>query len=346
MLPGIVGQNYQSFHEINLVLPFLAFAFYFFSKERFRPFMVMFIIGLTVKEDVALSLFMFAPYAIIKKKPAHWYLVPAIVSISWILLSINLIIPYFNKSHTYGVGIGYLGNMGSSIPEIASNIVGKPLSTLRIMFDPEKCLYIFYLLLPIGLILPFFSAEILFAVPSIVLNLLPNSGRFRLAGFTVGSDQYYLLKHMSLMACTFAYIALIYSIKNISSSLPDQSKKITACLVLMTTMLISYNDRFMLIKYLYHEDENLIHYLPSAVSIKKILSKIPYTATVTSDRSIASHLYDRKEAYYDFNDKITSDYLVLTRMDFESIHDHAYIDDTYNLIDSDENIGLFKRKHR
>lgn len=177
MLPALVGQAYLSFHEINLVLPFISFAFYFFIKERFYPFMAMFFMGLMVKEDVSLTLFMFTVYAIIKKRGIKWSLFPAIFSILWLMVSIKVIIPYFDKSHGYPM-LSYFPDLGSSFTEIITNTLFNPLDTFHRLTRLDKLFYLYVLLLPVGLILPCLSSEIIFVIPSLLLNMLAESSRF------------------------------------------------------------------------------------------------------------------------------------------------------------------------
>jgi len=341
LLPGFVGQYYQSFHEMNLVVPFLTFAFYFFIQERFWAFLGMFAMALLVKEDVSLTLFMFAPYAFIKKKGRMWIITPALVTIVWFLLSVKIIIPFFNKTNSYGVGLSYFSSFGSSISDIILTILGKPLQTMHILFSEDKLWYLFYLLLPVGLVLPFFSCEILFALPSIILNLLPESDRFRLAICSIGSTRYIIEKHMSIIACIYLFIALIYSMESISSKLEKIFPKSTLLISLCIFVLVLYNDRFIMVKQFYFTDENIELYQPEPYAINKIITKIPNNATVTSNRDIANHLYEKRDVNYNMGN-ITTDYLILTRMD-DTVTD-ANISKQYELVSRDEKIILLKKK--
>ncbi len=346
MLPAFVGQFYASFHEMNLVLPFLTFAFYYFARERFYPFIAVFIMGLLVKEDVSLTLFMFAPYAAIKKRDRHWYIIPAVLSMAWFFLSIKAIIPFFNKHESYGMALTYFSDIGSSLSELVINTVSTPLNTLEIMLRPDKLRYIFELLLPVGLVLPFFSPEILFTIPSIFFNMLAGNARFRLFTCALGSDTVFIPRHMSLMAVVFLFIAAVYSIKKMSLIFPKISRPIMSGLVLLLLSLTLYNDRFMLSTLLYYQDSTLNQSLPTAESINKVLPLIPHNATVKANINIANHLYDRKEAYYPVNNPTESDYLVITKQDSDHF-DFTYVAllaYKYKKIASENNISLFGKK--
>lgn len=346
MLPAFVGQIYVSFHEINLVLPFLTFAFYFFTKERFYPFVAMFIMALLVKEDVSLTLFMFAPYAMIKKRDRQWCMFPAILSIAWFFISIKAIIPFFNKQKSYGMALAYFKNLGGSLSEIVVNTVTAPLKTFGIMLGLERLRYLFELLLPVGLVFPLFSPEIIFAFPSVFLNMLAENSRFRLFVSNMDSGVVFIPRHMSLMAAVFLFISAIYSIKKVSVYLPKISSQIKLALVIFSLSFTLYEARYLMHKSFYYEPARIVQYFPSAESIKKILTLIPNDATVKSCLYISTHLYDRREAYYPANNPIETDYIVITGQDylaFDPIY-AAQIDDKYSLIAYDNNISILKRK--
>jgi len=350
MLPGLVGQIYQSFHEINLVLPFITFSFYYFVKERFYPFVAMFIFGLTVKEDVSLTLFMYSIYATIKKREMKWRIFPAIMCIAWLLLSVKVIIPFFNNSSSYPM-ISYLSDMGSSFSDIIANTLSSPQSTLQRLLQPDRLFYLYTLLLPLGIILPFFSAEAAFAVPSLFLNMLVETERFRYVEAKTSWGIAYIPRHMSLIVSVFLFISVIYSIKNISSAFGKYSKPAMFILVFLLFVMAGYGDRFMMSNKLYKRQSATA----SSNSIKRMLSLIPYGATVRADNDVATHLYNRK----DINPSADTDtdYLVLQGLFYRNNRGllngdtgnplDASITRKYDLVAFEKNyIALFKLKSR
>lgn len=303
MLPAFVGQVFQSFHEINLVLPFLAFAFYYFVKERFYAFLTMLVAGLMVKEDVSITLFMFAVYAIIKKRDIKWYLLPAIINVAWFLLSIKVFVPFFNNTHHYPM-ISYLSDLGTSFSEIVMNILSHPVGTFHRLLLPDNLIYLYVLLLPVGLFLPFLNPIILFVIPSLFLNLLVETSRFRLVKCESFYGEVFFPRHMSLMPTVFLFISAIYSIKKISSLSTKQATPIRYAFCSILMIIISYNSGLILIGNLQQRPS----YMASVESIKRVLSIIPLDATVRANNEIAAHLYDRKEVNPGGN--IDTDYLI------------------------------------
>lgn len=331
MLPALVGQTYQSFHEINLVLPFLTFAFYYFIEERFYPFIAVFAMGLMVKEDVSLTLFMFSIYALIKRRSMKWCLIPAILSMTWLALSIKVIIPFFSRSHSYHM-ISYFSNLGGSFGELISNTIFHPLDTLKELTQPNKLFYLFVLLLPVGLILPFFSLEFIFIIPSMFFNLFAGTQRFRLIDFGM-SGILPLPRHMSLVAAVFIFISTIYGLQKIK-------RNSTIAVVVSSLILISmtvYSAKFILRPELYHRPS-----MPTPATINKVVALIPKDATVKTSIDVSNHLYDRKEVYV-FGSSIETDFIVVT-----AIHSgealKADVKDKYNFVVLEKDIFLLKKK--
>lgn len=333
--PALVGQVYQSFHEINLVLPFLTFAFYYFIEKRFYPFIAVFAMGLMVKEDVSLTLFMFAIYGLIKKRSMKWCLIPAILSITWLALSIKVIIPFFNKSHSYGM-IYYFSNMGNSLGELISNTIFHPFGILKEVTQPNKLFYLFILLLPVGLILPFFSSEIIFVIPSIFLNIYGGTQRFRLIDFEV-SGTLPLPRHMSLMAAVFLFISAIYAIQRLRVIFARHSTLSTTASCLLLISMTAYNAKFI-----FHPDFYFKPSMPTPVTIKKVISLIPSDATVKASIDIANHLYDRKEVYF-LGNPIETDFIVFRAVNSVEAF-RGDVKDKYKFMVLEKDIYLLKRK--
>lgn len=330
MLPVFIGQIYGAFHEINLVLPFLTFAFYFFSKERFYPFVAMSFMALAVKEDVTLPVFIFAIYALIKGREKKWYIVPAILSISWLLLSTKVIIPYFANAD-YPPILSYFSNKGTTLGEIVVNTVFKPIETLSGMMKPLKLHYLFVLLSPMALFLPFFSVEVIFALPSLFLNIVGESARLTVMKWDSPWGMMLIPRHMSLMPTVFLFISTIYSLKKIRTRFKKGAPIATAVVVLLMLFGIIYNNGFVLSKELYERPS----YVASSSSIKRIISLIPRHATVKAPPDVTIQLYDRKEVYLTGSD-IEADYVVLYG-NFLIYPPSSLSSPSYLMVDADDN---------
>ena len=214
------------------------------------------------------------------------------------------------------------------------------------MFQEEKLHYIFVILFPLGLVLPLLSAEVLFIVPSVFFNMLVDTGRFRCIRFVTDSDSILIPRHMSLIAAVFIFLSTLYSIKKLTVIFPKFSKQITISSIFLIASLVSYNDRFIFSEYFYSGDPQKIEYKPTPESINKIIALIPSKATVKSDVYIANHLYDRKEAYYNFNNMVATDYLIMTMLDMTTLNftQISQIDSQYETLVTGDNISLYKNR--
>jgi len=56
LTPAVGWLNLENFHPDSFEVPLLLFALYFLSRARWRPYLVMVLLLLTVKEDVPLIL--------------------------------------------------------------------------------------------------------------------------------------------------------------------------------------------------------------------------------------------------------------------------------------------------
>lgn len=194
----------------------------------------------------------------------------------------------------------------------------------------DKAEYLYTLLLPVGLVLPFISAEILFVIPYLFLNLLAESSRFRLVEVYTSYGVVPIPRHMSLIAIAFLFISSLYSLKKIG--LLSKRHALLARLILSLSLAIgvAYSDRFIVLG----EDlYRLPSYVASRESIEMVLSHVPINATVKADRWIAPHLYNRKEVYTSESPTDT-DYIVIA----ERLFVHKATRDKIELLSNDNDV--------
>ena len=127
-----------------------------FEQERFGRFALFFLITLTVREDVALTLAAFGLLARIRGRDRRWVLFPILAGLGWAAVAVLVVIPAFRGG-------------------------GTPLAQF---FDPEGLLahpgraalhrlrYLVQLLVPMGAFLPLLSAEAVLLLPQLAINLL------------------------------------------------------------------------------------------------------------------------------------------------------------------------------
>ncbi len=164
--PEIASQHFNSGYEVVFVPLFFFAAFYYFTEQRFGLFTFFLVMVLAVREDFIPAALVFAVYALIKKRSWRWVLTPLALFIIWETI-VNLI---FNaKIVHYGFNL-YYGHFGGSIGEMARTIITHPVYALEEVWRYHSS-YLYNLLMPEGLFLPFASAASLFALPNLILTL-------------------------------------------------------------------------------------------------------------------------------------------------------------------------------
>lgn len=169
MFPSIVSQNVNQLHTSQWVLPLLLAAFYFFHVENFRGFLAFSIFAALGKENTPLTLLMFVPYALWKRRDRKWWLTPLGISVVSLILSFKIIGPYFQRGWEYEA-LGYLSNLGKTWPEVFRALLSPKL--FEALLQPANGPYLLQLTQPALWILPFFAPEVLFVLPDLGTNLI------------------------------------------------------------------------------------------------------------------------------------------------------------------------------
>jgi len=197
-------------HSVNLYefsfLPFAVFllpaTFYYFQKQNFLYFYIFIFLSLLVREDIALIIFVFGIYALIKKRSLKWILPPIIISIIYFLVSLK-IINYFNVDHNYKFLIHYSW-LGNSIMDLIVSFFLKLPQVFFHFINLENIIFIFYLLIPVFFLPIFGKKTIVFFIPILLQFGLANSG-FKGIFFT----------HYLSLFIPFIFISAIYGLAKI-----------------------------------------------------------------------------------------------------------------------------------
>ena len=111
--------NIFEFHILALAPFFIAWTFYFYCANKFKPFLILALLSLLVREDVALVIFMFGLLAILDKKSLKWILTPITLATIYFLTALQ-IVAYFSSANTYKFLVYYKW-LGSNLSELAIN---------------------------------------------------------------------------------------------------------------------------------------------------------------------------------------------------------------------------------
>lgn len=194
---------YPTLQFVNMTPPFqarvvgilgLLWAFYFFQRERLGPFLLLLLLAMMARSDVALIAVAFGLYALLSRRDWRWFAPPLLGGLVWFYLAISVISPsFYYKDFTPATGqavidtnediynetwpgtsaqIGYYAHLGDSLPDIVINILTHPVEVVQLMFAPEKLVYLF-LMFGTLLFLPLLAPkELLLCAPIFAINLL------------------------------------------------------------------------------------------------------------------------------------------------------------------------------
>lgn len=208
LFPSIASQNVNQLHTSQWVLPLLLTCFYFFYVENYRWFLAFCILAALGKENTPLTLLMFVPYALWKRRARKWWLTPVIVSVCSLILSFKIIGPYFARGWKYEA-LGYLSNLGSTWSEVLLSLLN-PAKLYDALFQPANFPYLLQLLQPALWILPFFAPEVLFVAPDLGTNLLAGNTGLKVPAW-----------HYNVYTGAFLVLACVFSIARLQKRWPN-----------------------------------------------------------------------------------------------------------------------------
>lgn len=164
--PEIVSQHFTSGYEVVFAAaPFLA-AFYFFLARRPGWFLFFLVLTLSVREDFVTAAFVFAIYALFRRRTPFWVGVPMALGIAWQAA----VLVIFSQTIDHWMFSLYYGHLGATPAEALGTVLTEPLYTLRETWRLHGS-YLYNLLLPAGLLLPFGGLASIFALPGLAANL-------------------------------------------------------------------------------------------------------------------------------------------------------------------------------
>ncbi len=173
LLPGVMNGNLYELRERPVAMGFWLFAFYFYERNHFWPYLLFGVLAMSCRPENGLVLVMLALYAFIGQKHRaqgwKWVSGPLVLGAGWFAIATLLIIPGFSTNGGIALSENFAG--------------GSPLGALKAFFTDwaeffpgnglvGKSGYVPLLLLPL-LFLPLGSPSVLLmALPSLALNLI------------------------------------------------------------------------------------------------------------------------------------------------------------------------------
>lgn len=136
------------FHILPFAIPLLGWMLYWYFEKKFSWFLILTILALSVREDVALVVIMFGILARIEKRSWHWILTPIVLSGAWFIAAVK-IAGYFNQTGGYKF-ISLYSWLGETPREILMTVLTKPWLPLGQIVSLNNILLILGLTLPLA----------------------------------------------------------------------------------------------------------------------------------------------------------------------------------------------------
>ena len=275
--PALGWLNLENFHPDSFEVPLALFALYFMTERRWRPFMVMVVLLLLVKEDVALLVVPLGIYVALKHDRRVGF-ITADVGAVWFIVTVFFLGPLFSGDRPGSLDafrIPFDGWRG-----LISTALTQPWEVVGYMLAAAKIKYLIQLLTPL-LFLPFFAAETLVVLPTLLFNLLST--------FSYQTDVRY--HYTSLIIPAFAWAALVYlqRVKDVGA------RRALVVMILLASLFSAYLwgpgdlSRQPATRY----DPNSA----DARAVAEAVALIPADAVVACRSRISTHLTHRDKIY-------------------------------------------------
>jgi uncharacterized membrane protein len=174
-----LGRNMlHDFHAVSLTTTFLLFAYWYMVKGKYLPFIIIAVLSALGKEHIWITIALMGIYiSVWKKSPRIGVPIVAFSGAMFYILfwiAIPAVSPV--KQH---FALSYLSEFGGGLNEIVKNLLINPLGILSVVLRPDRLLYYFQLLFPLGFLPVFSPFVLLFSMESLLINSLSNNPLMR-----------------------------------------------------------------------------------------------------------------------------------------------------------------------
>lgn len=308
LYPPLQYSNLSDFHPQTLSTGILLFSFWFLFKKDFKKFYVTVLLGLLVKENVALIFSFLSLYMIFGMREMWKGIALLIVSLSWFVFSVYLIMPFFS-----GGSMGAFGRyeyLGKTPLEAVWKLLSKPLLAFQLFFVTAKIKYIFHLLISVGF-LPFLAPW----------YLLLSASEFFLNLFSSYNPQWQVKFHYTAAITPFIFISAIFGARKLLNFLNNRNFKGSTYLVSFYLVIaaLTWNIIHSPSPINYKFDRLVFAQSSTSREITKILGEIPPEASVSAMNNLGPHLSTRRYLYnFPTNFELADFVIVDPKMPYES----------------------------
>lgn len=275
------------FHEIALVPPLFAWAYYFFLKKRPKLLFLFLVLLLLVKEEMGFFVATFGLYLIFFKSYRRLGLFFVIFGSLYSLFVISYLIPKIGGSYIY---LGY-GNSGKTPLEVGLNFLKNPLKFLYLFVDsPVKRTTLRDTFWPFAY-LPLFSPV------GFILSFEQFFTRFV---DQINDTRWTTAYHYSLIEAIVLPIGAFWTVGHFTEFLPKY-KKILIVLLGILLVFLTRIEQINTSMVLLVKRPQFWARTPWMDNLDRAIAMIPKDASVATQRNLISHLSTRINIYPLFN---------------------------------------------
>ncbi len=270
----LAGALYD-FHETAIAAPAIAVALLGLVTRRYGLVLTGSAVALLTKEDLALTVASIAIYAAVVGLRRRESLVLAAASVSWLVVAVKAVIPWFSGAsyvHWFYPALG--SGPGSALVHVFAH----PIDTVRLFFSPHaKRIALGNLLAP-WLLLPLLSPLALIALPNLAARFLSDKPSYWSQGF-----------HYSLMIAPVLAFAAVDATRRLAPHVPWRLFPLgVGCAALVVGAYFNFGRLRPLAE---------LDRLPSdavAAQMQRCLDTIPPDASVAATSALVPHLTHRR----------------------------------------------------
>ncbi len=296
--PALHGANLFDLHGLTFATTFLLFTFYYLDKGDWIKAIILGVLSICCREDVAFVIFTLGIYNLFKRKPGETIEHGVAFQVSAIFIGISLLWITAFFSRAYFIGSTGLAETNSMVPNwknsIAVPIFGflklplpNIISIIQSICSYESIKYIAKLILPTIGLCCLSPSILLISLPTVLLNLSSNYYQMRQIEY-----------HYTAAITPFIFFATINGMANLkqwSARLPKlQVNRITFVFssILLLASVIS-TTQFSILRF--HKTWRVSE---DNKKLSQQLRAIPSELSVSASARVGAHLANRKELYH------------------------------------------------
>ena len=301
--PAVGGANFYDFHPVVCAPLFLFAAINFWWSREWRPFWVAIVLLLSVKEEMAIVVFLLGLVTLMTGNRRQGLGLAAVGAAAYVILQ-HLVIPHFaGGAHSYSWYYSDMIPAGEGPRGLLTTALINPLFTVKFALSQPKVLYVFQLFAPLAMLSFFTGRGVVLVSYGLAATLLASRPPLHQIGF-----QY------ALTLLALGFVGALLALHRFSGD--GRRRALTAAVLLavvtcfhygmiwprhnftggFTTIDFDYSERD---RGRYRELMELVEQIPPEAAVLASENLVPHVA----QRRIVEttrHVHDRKFPHYDF----------------------------------------------